>query len=269
MCGIVGQIARNHQVDVANFTAMRDTLSHRGPDDAASAFFEHGHVALGHRRLSFLDLSAAGRQPLCNETETVWIVFNGEIYNYVELRRDLEAAGHLFKTRTDTEVIVHGYEQWGEEVVTRLKGMFAFGLLDLNRKQLVLARDRFGIKPLYYSHSDSHFLFGSELKAIVASRDAVRDVDVSAMADYLVYRYVPSPKTIWKGISKLPPAHLMVLNYEHFRAETREYWSLEFGEKRRSSGYLVARYGDLLSESVAIHARSDVEVGSFLSGQGI
>ncbi len=266
MCGIVGWISRHHPVDVANFAAMRDTLAHRGPDDAASELFEEGRIAFGHRRLSFLDLSAAGRQPLSNETGTVWIVFNGEIYNYVELRRSLRADGHVFKTQTDTEVILHGYEQWGERVVDRLKGMFAFGLVDLQTKRLFLARDRFGIKPLYYTLSGSHLVFASELKALVCCRDVTRELDISAIADYLVYRYVPSPKTIWKNIRKLAPANLLEFDYENFRAKTREYWSLRFGEERRAPQSLVETTGQRLAESVAIHARSDVEVGAFLSG---
>jgi asparagine synthase (glutamine-hydrolysing) len=266
MCGIVGAISRHGPLDEADFTAMRDTLAHRGPEGAASAWFEDRRVALGHRRLSFLDLSAMGRQPLCNERASVWIVYNGEIYNHVELRRILQAEDHVFKTRTDTEVILHGYEQWGERVVDRLKGMFAFGILDLERKRLFLARDRFGIKPLYYLHTPSHFLFASELKALVRSRDVARKLDPSAMADYLIYRYVPSPKTIWQGIKKLPPAHLLTFGYEEFRAETHEYWSLGFGEASTDPDALVKSTGKHLSESVACHARCDVEVGALLSG---
>jgi asparagine synthase (glutamine-hydrolysing) len=266
MCGIVGAISRHRPLDEADFTAMRDTLAHRGPEGAASAWFEDRRVALGHRRLSFLDLSALGRQPLCNEKGSVWIVYNGEVYNHVALRRILQAEDHVFTTRTDTEVILHGYEQWGERVVDRLKGMFAFGILDLERKRLFLARDRFGIKPLYYLHTPSHFLFASELKALVRSRDVARTLDPSAMADYLIYRYVPSPKTIWQGIKKLPPAHLLTFGYEEFQAETREYWSLGFGEESTDPHALVGSTGKRLSESVAHHARSDVEMGALLSG---
>jgi len=199
MCGIVGLIYKDAQVDRYNFATMRDTMSHRGPDDADTEYFEDMHIALGQRRLSFLDLSSAGRQPMSNEDGKVWIVLNGEIYNYIELRKELEAAGHTFKTHTDTEVIVHGYEQWGEDVVNRLKGMFAFGVLDLARQKLFLARDRFGIKPLYYTITDKYVVFASELKAIVSCKDVPSEVDLTSIADYLVYRYVPSPKTIWKG----------------------------------------------------------------------
>lgn len=269
MCGIVGWINRNSGVDRVNFMTMRDSLSHRGPDDAGSEYFEQDRIALGHRRLSFLDLSESGRQPMCNEDERVWIVFNGEIYNYLELRQELEECGHRFKTHSDTEVILHGYEEWDKEVVTRLKGMFAIGLLDLNQQKLLLIRDRFGIKPLYYTHTKSSLVFGSELKAIVTCDAVQRDVDMSAVADYLVYRYVPSPKTIWQGIAKLPPAHMLTLDYRTFEAQIEEYWQVPIADPWRGRGRaddLVTRTGDILAESVRIHARSDVPVGSFLSG---
>ena len=266
MCGINGLIYRDKQVDRAVFTTMRDTLSHRGPDDADSQYFDNDKIALGHRRLSFLDLSPAGRQPMCNEDATVWIVLNGEIYNYVELKVELEAAGHQFKTHSDTEVIIHGYEQWGTNVVNRLKGMFAFAITDLNKKQTFLARDRFGIKPLYYSHAPGYFIFGSELKAIVACPDVPRELDISSVADYLIYRYVPSPKTIWKGINKMPPAHYLVLNHQTWEVIDTEYWKIPFGEKEIGETDLIEETGKLLKQSVRIHARADVPIGSFLSG---
>lgn len=169
MCGIVGLVKKVAPVDAAMFHAMRDKLAHRGPDDSGSEFFEGGRLALGHRRLSFFDLSAHGRQPLRNEDGMIWVVFNGEIYNFVELREELARNGHVFKTGTDTEVLVHGYEAWGEKLVDRLKGMFAFALLDLRRKRLFLARDRFGIKPLYWTLQGDRFAFASELKALAVT----------------------------------------------------------------------------------------------------
>lgn len=266
MCGIVGLIDSRRPVDPGMFTAMRDVLAHRGPDDAGSEFLDGGRVALGHRRLAFLDLSAHGRQPLANEDGTVWVVFNGEIYNYIELRADLAAAGHEFATGTDTEVLVHGYEQWGEDVIDRLKGMFAFGIVDLRRKRLFLARDRFGIKPLYYTQQQGLFAFASELKALVACPDLRHTLDIGSVADYLNYRYVPSPKTIWTEIEKLPPAHVLSFDYERFTTSIREYWRLPFGSRRAAAGELVQRLDTRLAESVRIHARADVPVGSFLSG---
>ncbi|HXH18094.1 MAG TPA: asparagine synthase (glutamine-hydrolyzing), partial [Chitinophagales bacterium] len=266
MCGIVGYIHFKRKIELPEIIGMRDTLRHRGPDDEGAALFENDSIALGHRRLSFLDLSPAGRQPMCNEDETVWIILNGEIYNYVELRAELEKHHHIFKTRTDTEVVIHGYEQWGYEVVNHLKGMFAFGLLDLKRKKIFLARDRFGIKPLYYHLGSSILLFASELKAILNSREIPREIDFSSFADYFTYRYVPSPKTIWKDISKLPPACYLAVDYAERKTELKEYWKLSFADKRQNDARLAEEVGSILSKSVAIHARSEVPVGSFLSG---
>lgn len=266
MCGIAGLFQADQPLRADDFTRMRDSLAHRGPDDAHSELFENAHLALGHRRLSFLDLSPAGRQPLSNEDQSVWIVFNGEIYNYLELRGELQASGHTFHTRTDTEVIVHGYEEWGQAVLGRLKGMFAFGLLDLNRKRIWLARDRFGIKPLYYTCQPGLFAFASELKSFVASDLFKMELDISSVADYLAYRYVPSPKTIWKGFSKLPPAHSLTYEYKTGRMEMNEYWKIPFAENDTPSRKLVANFGTTLADSISLHARSDVPVGSFLSG---
>lgn len=266
MCGIVGQINSSASIQPASFIAMRDTLTHRGPDDAGAEFFKNNHIALGHRRLSFLDLSASGRQPMCNEDETIWIVLNGEIYNYIELREELKMRNHLFKTNTDTEVIIHGYEEWGTDIIGKLKGMFAFGLLDLKKKQLLLARDTFGIKPLYYYCANGQFIFASELKAILASNEVKREIDFTSFADYFVYRYVPSPKSIWKNISKVPPAHFLVYEYETGIAELTEYRSLKFASNKIAQKALIEKTGELLEQSVKIHARSDVPIGSFLSG---
>ncbi len=266
MCGIVGYLNFKRPIESREIIEMRDTLRHRGPDDEGAAFFENNSVALGHRRLSFIDLSPAGRQPMCNEDETVWLILNGEIYNYVELRAELEKRNHFFKTRTDTEVLIHGYEQWGYDVVNHLKGMFAFGLLDLKQKKLFLARDRFGIKPLYYHHSDACFVFASELKAILKCSEVKRDMDFTSFADYFTYRYVPSPKTIWKNISKLPPAHCLIFDYVEKKAGLNEYWKIPFGKKSGNDLQLAEEAGEMISNSVAIHARSDVPVGSFLSG---
>lgn len=266
MCGIVGYLNFKRSIEHTELVEMRDTIRHRGPDDEGAAFFENNSIALGHRRLSFLDLSSAGKQPMCNEDETIWIILNGEIYNYVELRAELEKHNHVFKTHSDTETIIHGYEEWGYDVVSHLKGMFAFGLLDLKRKKFFLARDRFGIKPLYYHQSESCFVFASELKAIIKCREVRREIDYTSFADYFTYRYIPSPKTIWKNISKLPPAHYLVYDYVERKTEINEYWKLSFRDKSENDFELAKEVGELISQSVAIHARSDVPVGSFLSG---
>ena len=266
MCGIVGHIKVSGTIDHLVFDRMRDALAHRGPDDADSHYLNADSIALGHRRLSFLDLSPAGRQPMCNEDDTVWIVLNGEIYNYIELREILIKEGHQFKTQTDTEVILHGYEQWGIDVLNRLKGMFAFGLLDQQRGKAYIVRDRFGIKPLYYRHDAAGLIFASELKAILQDPSVKREIDFSAFADFFVYRYIPSPKTIWKGISKLAPASYAEYDIRTNSLSQKIYWTIPFGSKKVSEEELVHLFDKELSESVRIHARSDVPVGSFLSG---
>jgi asparagine synthase (glutamine-hydrolysing) len=266
MCGIAGQIKVNGQIDRTIFNRMRDSLAHRGPDDADSRFFYNDSMALGHRRLSFLDLTAAGRQPMSNEDDTVWIVLNGEIYNYIELREILIRKGHQFKTKSDTEVIIHGYEQWGIEVVNKLKGMFAFGLADIGKNKIFLVRDRFGIKPLYYRHNEDGLTFASELKAILEDKTVKREIDFSSFADYFVYRYIPSPKTIWKGISKVPPAFYLEYDIAANKLSQKEYWTIPFGNKNESGDELAEAFGKNLEQSICIHARSDVPVGSFLSG---
>lgn len=267
MCGIVGWVNYKERIDENLFTQMRDTLIHRGPDDAANYYSEKSNTILGHRRLSFLDLSASGQQPMCNEDGTLWITLNGEIYNFTELRKELLSLGHNFKSTSDTEVLIHGYEQWGiDGMLQRIKGMFAFGLLDEKQQKLYLVRDRFGIKPLYYFKTNEHLIFASELKAILKSGVHQKGVDFSSFADYFVYRYIPSPKTIWKDTYKLPPAHYLELNIKTKEFKTIEYWKLESKEQNGNSKVLAEEIGELLAQSVNIHSRSDVEIGSFLSG---
>lgn len=266
MCGIVGYIKPDGVVNRDEFIKMRDTLIHRGPDAAGALYFENGSIALGHRRLAFLDLSSAGNQPMSNEDESTWIVLNGEIYNYKELRALLIAKGHVFKTQTDTEVILHGYEEWGTSVLSKLKGMFAFGLIDLNQKKLFLVRDRFGIKPLYYTHVNGQFIFASELKAILACSSVKREVDMSSFTDYFVYRYIPSPKTIWKNIAKLPPANFLIYDYQNQKIHQEEYWELSLKDTNQNNIDLIKYVDVALKKSISIHAQSEVPIGSFLSG---
>jgi asparagine synthase (glutamine-hydrolysing) len=265
MCGIAGHIKLRGIVNEESIRTMTNAIKHRGPDDEGFYFNENKSVGLGHRRLSFLDLSAAGRQPLCNEDQSIWITFNGEIYNYVELKTELQQHGHMFHTSTDTEVIVHGYEQWGTDVVNHLKGMFAFGIWDEIRKQLFIARDRFGIKPLYYYQEGADFVFASEIKAIKANTEVRTNLDYTSFTDFFAYRYVPSPNTIWKEVKKLPPAHFMLLKSDG-STQISEYWKIPFNDKIISDKDAIERFDDLLLNSVKIHARSDVPVGSFLSG---
>jgi asparagine synthase (glutamine-hydrolysing) len=268
MCGIIGQISLQAPIQQRQFNAMRDTLQHRGPDGFGSWFSENRLVALGHRRLSFLDLSEKGKQPMTNETGSVWLTFNGEIYNYIPLRAELETAGHHFSSKTDSEVLLHAYEEWGTGMLGRLKGMFAFGIWDEHRKRLLIARDRFGIKPLYYGFLNNQFYFASELKAILKGLAKRPAPSMEAVADFLVYRYVPSPKTIWKGLKKLPPAHYLDISFASGSPDLSPqcYWQLPDPRLRPTPREAVHQVHELLSESVGQHLQSDVPVGSFLSG---
>ncbi len=265
MCGIAGTVHfdAREPVDRERLVAMTSALVHRGPD--AAGYYEGESVGLGHRRLSIIDL-ATGDQPLANEDRTVWVVFNGEIYNFPEIRTELEQAGHRFRTHTDTEVIVHGYEEWGDEVVQRFRGMFAFALWDAPRRRLLLVRDRVGIKPLYYSVTPRGVTFGSELKALLEDPDVRREWDPEALDAYLTLQYVPSPRTIYRDVAKLPPGHRLVV--EHGRVAVEKYWDLEFtgdGDPSREGEYLD-RLDALLTEAVRMRLLSDVPLGAFLSG---
>jgi asparagine synthase (glutamine-hydrolysing) len=265
MCGIAGQLKFNGRVEERNIISMTNAIKHRGPDGDGVYVNVDATIALGHRRLSFLDLSTAGKQPMTNEDGTLWITYNGEIYNYVELKAELVKLGHVFHSHTDTEVIIHGYEQWGSDVLHRLKGMFAFAIWDEAKRELFLARDRFGIKPLYYYYEDGNFVFASEIKGIKANSDVKSTLDYSSFADYFVYRYVPSPKSIWKEVKKLPPAHSLVIKSDG-SITTNEYWKIPFAENVINDKDAVEQFDALLLNSVKTHARSDVPVGSFLSG---
>ena len=243
---------------------MTDAVTHRGPD--ASGYHFAPGVGLGHRRLSIIDL-ATGDQPLSNEDGTVWTVFNGEIYNFADVRAELVAAGHRFRTRTDTEIIVHGYEQWGERCVDRFRGMFAFAVWDAKARRLLLARDRLGVKPLYYAElPGGGLVFGSEIKSLLADPSVPRDWSPDALDSFLTLLYVPAPDTVYRGIQKLPPAHVLVA--EHGTVRTKPYWDLEFtgtGDPAREDEYLE-QLDALMRESVKLRLISDVPLGAFLSG---
>lgn len=264
MCGILAQVCNRQPIDERIFLRMRDTLAHRGPDDADTWTSSDGMVALGHRRLAIIDLSKLGRQPLSNEDGTIWLSYNGEIYNFQELRSTLESNGHRFRSHTDSEVIVHAYEEWGESCVNRFLGMFAFVIWDDGRQLLFGARDRLGVKPLHFHISESGFICASEIKAIVEHPDVPRILDQSAICDYLTYRYIPSPKTIWKSVRKLPPAH--TFTYRNGTLRTRRYWTLEQGDTVIPKTDAVEQLAELLEDSVKIRLISDVPLGVFLSG---
>ncbi len=268
MCGITGIFDTRSRRDIPRgvLVAMNDAVAHRGPDD--DGFHFEAGVGLGHRRLSIIDLST-GHQPLYNEDHTVAVVFNGEIYNYQDLVTELSARGHHFRTRSDTEVIVHAWEEWGEACVTRFRGMFAFGLWDRNRETLFLARDRLGVKPMYYTIlPDGMLLFGSELKALLAHPQLVRTIEPQTVEEYFALGYVPEPRTVFKDVFKLPPAHTLAIRRGQTIPASREYWDVRFDvngssiDDRAACEELVVR----LRESVRLRMISDVPLGAFLSG---
>ena len=236
-------------------------IRHRGPDGEGK-LIDH-EVGLGHRRLSIIDL-AGGAQPIGNEDGNVQTVFNGEVYNFVELRRELEKFGHKFKTQSDTEVIVHAYEQWGTACLKRFNGMFAFAIWDSRRRELFLARDHLGIKPLYYVALGQQLLFASEIKSLLQHPASPRQVDEEALAELFTFRYVPSPKTLFKDIKKLPPAHFMVASRKGIRVESFWHW-VPRKRKRCVERDLIEEYQVLLEDAVRLQLRSDVPLGLFLS----
>lgn len=247
---------------------MNQALIHRGPDDEGYYLSEIDRlpsVGLGHRRLSIIDLSSAGHQPMSNERETVWIVFNGEIYNFLQLKRMLETKGHHFKSTSDTEVIIHLYEEYGMRCLSHLRGMFAFALWDNDRQRLFVARDRVGKKPLYYAFCERRFVFASEINALYAAGVTKRKLDPGALDLFLTFSYIPAPYSIFEDIRKLPPAHYLILEGGEIRIE--RYWKLSYAPKlniplEKAKQLLLEK----LRESVDIRLYSDVPLGCFLSG---
>ncbi len=268
MCGIVGILHTRSRTtpDRALLGRMNDSQAHRGPDEAG-LHLEPG-LGLGHRRLSIIDL-ATGQQPLFNEDGSVVVVFNGEIYNFVELTIELQAAGHVFRTHSDTEVIVHAWEEWGGDCVKRFRGMFAFAVWDRNRRQLFLARDRLGIKPLYYTLlADGELLFGSELKTLLAHPDLRRAIDPRSVEDYFAYGYVPEPRSILADVYKLEPGHtLTVAGDARALPAPLAYWDLAFSTSYAGSfDAAAAELLERLREAVRIRLVAEVPLGAFLSG---
>ncbi|HET6348995.1 MAG TPA: asparagine synthase (glutamine-hydrolyzing) [Candidatus Krumholzibacteria bacterium] len=265
MCGITGIVHSDRTVPVAEGTlrAMCDAIQHRGPDDQGMHL--DGAVGLGMRRLSIIDV-AGGHQPIYNEDRTCVIVQNGEIYNHLDLRRELERRGHRYTTHSDTETILHAYEEYGVQFVTHLRGMFAIAIWDAPRRRLVLARDRMGKKPVYYAHTDTGIVFGSEIKAILAHPGVPRRLDEQALAEYVAWGYVPDPRSIYAGIAKLPPAHTLV--FENGRVTVERYWDVSFAEITRGQpeSFYVDRALEILDEAVRIRLMSEVPLGAFLSG---
>jgi asparagine synthase (glutamine-hydrolysing) len=263
VCGICGKFNFDPEKKVSPdlVKSMADMIKHRGPDD--DGFYVSGQVGLGFRRLSIIDLQT-GHQPLSNEDGSVWIVFNGEIYNYPELRTFLKGKGHVFKTQTDTEVIVHLYEEMGEKCLEQLRGMFAFAIWDSRNKTLFLARDRVGIKPLYYWLSDRSLIFASEIKALLADPEVTPELAPEMIDRFLTFYYVPGEETLLRHIFKLAPGSYMIVR--NGKTEIKEYWDLKFAPKEQSLADAESELLSLLDECVRMHMISDVPVGFLLSG---
>ena len=265
MCGICGQLNFGDRAPVLrqNIVRMANSLAHRGPDD--EGFYIAGPVGLGFRRLSIIDLEG-GHQPMSDLEESVWVIFNGEIYNFPELKRELEGLGHVFRTRSDTEVIVHGYKQWGDDVLNHLNGMFGLAIWDVRRERLVLARDPFGIKLIYYKIDQSHLYFGSEIRAVMAATGEPADVDPNSLNLFLRYRYTPSPHTMFKGVRKLAPGTMLVCEKQTYECAAMVQISAgpifahEIVDEAREE--LLGLY----KQSMKRHLLSDVPVGLLLSG---
>src|ERR1700726_294058 len=269
MCGIAGLVNCGDSDTLARMTHIQ---AHRGPDDSGlweRRFPDGSYVGLGSRRLAILDLSAGGHMPMCNEDRTVWITYNGEIYNFAELRRELQSQGHRFASNTDTEVIIHLYEQEGADCVNRLNGMFAFAICDLRsgRPELFLARDHFGIKPFYYAHRGNKLAFASEVKALLHLREIEAAIDLESLHQYLTFLWVPDPKTMFRGIYKLPAGHCAT--FRDSELKIRQYWDLSFpsatADYPRSEADLAEEVRERFRQSVEQQMVSDVPIGAFLS----
>jgi asparagine synthase (glutamine-hydrolysing) len=258
MCGIVGFSWKDQEL----VERMNRLVAHRGPDQ--HGIYVDDEVSLGHQRLSIIDLSEQGRQPLCNEDGTVWVTYNGEIYNFRELREQLEGKGHRFRSHCDTEVIVHAYEEYGLDCVKRFNGMFALAIWDKTRHELVLFRDRLGIKPLYYCFQKGRLIFASEIKAILKVPDVQAHVNPQALYNYIGYEFVPAPDTMFQAIRKLPAGHY--LRFKNGAVEIDKYWDVRFQTQDRPAEYYEETMRDLLTESVRKRLISDVPLGVFLSG---
>ena len=263
MCGICGVVSfrPNSPADRSTLLQMNASLQHRGPDD--EGYYEDDQVSLAMRRLSIIDLHT-GQQPISNESGDIWVVFNGEIYNFQKVRAALELRGHIFKTQTDTEIIVHAYEEYGDECVTHFNGMFAIALWDARKRRLFLARDRLGIKPLYYWSGVDKLVFGSELKALTLHPDVPRQMDLAALDLFLTLEYIPAPRTIYQGVFKLLPGHVLVV--EKGKLKVTQYWDVPYQPITQSEAECAEILSGLIKESVRLRLISDVPLGAFLSG---
>src|SRR5512146_886436 len=265
MCGIVGICVTDERDLRGRLEPMAATIVHRGPDD--DGFFYDRGVGLGMRRLSIIDLQG-GHQPLASEANAHWIVFNGEIYNYRSLRPQLIAAGHRFCTHSDTETIVHAFEEYGPDCVHHFNGMFAFAIWDVRRRQLFIARDRLGVKPLYYAWDGTALVFGSEIKAVLASGLVNKELDHEALWHYLTFRYVPAPLTMWRGVRKLPPAHWLTFDPATGSLDVHRYWDIPYDAPSEplTDNEELEQFTSRFHDAVRLRLIADVPVGIFLSG---
>lgn len=268
MCGICGiaNYSPEKQIDEKILTYMRDCMIHRGPDDSG-IFIDRG-VGLGHRRLSIIDLST-GHQPIHNEDLSIWTIFNGEIYNYLELREDLELKGHRFYTKSDTEVLIHSYEEYGENFLNNLNGMFAFCVWDKNKQELILVRDRIGKKPLYYAMTSDAFIFASEIKSLLRYPTVSQEIDMLSLSKYLTYEYIPAPHSIFKEIKKLKPGHFLTYKVSSRDIVIKKYWDIPLSDDSvafKTEDAYIEELTQLLNDSVKMRLISDVPIGIFLSG---
>jgi asparagine synthase (glutamine-hydrolysing) len=264
MCGIAGIIRFNKSIVNGEIERMTSTMTHRGPD--GQGVWKVDNAALGHRRLAIIDVQG-GKQPMCNEDQTIWISYNGEIYNFKELRDRLIRNGHEFVTKSDTEVVIHAYEEWGQDCVKEFRGMFAFAIADLRKRCFFIARDHLGIKPLVYYIDENCFACASEILALKVLDDLSFDIDVRSMDLYLSLQYIPAPLTIFKKIRKLPPAHCMCITFDGRVGKPESYWDLAFvPDSRKNKNEWAEELENLLRDSVKAHLISDVPFGAFLSG---
>ena len=261
MCGIIGFSSRIDNAETV-LEEMMEKIRHRGPD--AGGKYLNGEIALGHRRLSIIDITEQGDQPIFNEDRSMVLVFNGEIYNYREIREQLLAAGHTFRTETDSEVLIHGYEEYGTELLNKLRGMFSFVIWDEKEKTLFGARDFFGIKPMYYAQMGESFLFGSEIKAFLTHPHFKKELNTDVLEQYLTFQYSPTEDTFFKGVKKLPAAHYFL--YKEGKLTVQRYWDVHFeADEAPLLGDWVKKISETFKDSVSAHKIADVEVGSFLS----
>lgn len=271
MCGIIGVVSRLPISDGSWLVVGRDAMAHRGPDDFGEWWSKDRRVGFGHRRLAIIDISPAGHQPMWDITGELCIVFNGEIYNFRTLRRELKMLGQSFRTESDTEVILAAYRQWGEECLSHLEGMFAFAIYDSKSKKLMLARDRAGEKPLFYSNDGVQVRFASEIKGLLADPAFDRRLSLEGLDCYLAMGFVPSPYCILAGVRKLPPAHYLSVSMDDGKVRVQEYWrapakNRESSQKVANEGELLEHLEQLLTRSVRQQFEADVPIGILLSG---